>query len=246
MNKLVTSSCIQQPSSPTNEVEDTSRHPAPQEMPGTGETERSREPGSIYELPVPLAELPDGNPHPVSLTDLPPSQGLQITAEESAAVNEIFAEAEREFIRQGRYAPSRTNTVKKPSLLAISRKPLPTLSKTLHTTPGSPPSTAQVPRRADPEWEEVLGASSGPPPVPAKIPLDPLPERHFRSGTLSSNINYEPSLAIKKAFLQQKRRYSERGIWPSTFKLWLRIAEWWFLKVEIIPSSKNILCEFDH
>lgn len=238
MNKLVTSSCIQQPSSPVIEVEDTSRYRTPEEIPDTSDPERPREPGGIYELPTPLTELPGSDLDPVSLRDLPPSQGLQITAEENAAVNEIFAEAEQKFIHQGRYAPSRANTVKKPSPLDISRKPLPTLDKTLRATLGSPPSTVRVPRPADPEWEGVLGANSKPsrpPPVPAKIPLDSLPERHLRSGTLSSSINYVPSLAIEKVFMRNKKRYSERGIWPSDFKLWLRIAEWWFLKVEITP-----------
>lgn len=231
----MTSSCIQQTSSPINEVEDTSRNRKLQEMPDASEPERPRGPGSIYELPTPLAELPDGNLNSVSLTDPPPSQGLQITAEESAAVNEIFAEAERKFIHQGRHAPSRTNTVKKPPLLAVSRKPLHTPNKPLHITPGSPSPTARAPRPADPEREEVPGTSSRPPPVPAKIPLS---KKYVRSGTLSSSINYEPSTVIEKAFLQNKWRYLERGIWPSDFKLWLRIAEWWFLKVEIIPSGK--------
>lgn len=252
MNKLVMSSCVQQPSSPTNELEDTSTHQTPHKPTDSFSASQTtllvQRSGSIHELASPRnppSELPGGDMPPVSLAEFSPSHELQITAEETIAVNEIFAEAERKFVRQGELPPSRANTVKKPPLVTIPRKPLPTPKEAPHTIPGalhtmpesrSPTAWVQTPttsgRTRAPE------DSPRPPPVPAKIPLDSPSGTHGWSGTLSSSINYGPTPAIEKVLLQYKRLYSEQKNWPSEFKLWLRIAEWWFLKVEIIPPAE--------
>lgn len=248
MNKLV---MVQQPSSPTDELEDTSTHQTPHEL----AVSVSVRPGSIHELTSPRdppAELPGGDIPPVSLAEFSPSHELQITAEETIAVKAIFAEAERKFVRQGELPPSRANTVKKPPLVAISRKPLPiskealhTMPEALHTMPGSrsPTARAQTPtaRVQTPTTSGRTRASEDslrPPPVPAKIPLESPSERQRWSGTLSSSINYGPTPAIEKVLLQYKRLYSGQKNWPSEFKLWLRISEWWFLKVEMIPPAE--------
>lgn len=229
MNTLVMS--IAMP--PASELENTSTDQTTSELPES-------EIQSPVELPSgsqsPPAELPGG---PVSLTGFSPSHELQITAEETIAVKEIFAEAERRLVEHGRPAPSRANTVKKPPPVRIPRKPI---ARSQATHVNHPPTAGVSKLAIEPQRQtQTPNPEIGPrpPPVPAKIPLDSLEvgaRSRLEFSTLGSSINYAPSAAIEKVLLQYKAYYSDRKNWPSDFTLWLRIAEWWFLKVEIIPQ----------
>lgn len=208
------------PTNTASEPENTGTDQTASELPGAETQSRAELPSpSPRSLP---AELPDGS-----------ASSGQATAEETVAVNEIFAEVERRLVEDGRPAPSRANTVRRPPQPRIPRKPI-TRPQTTH---GSHPPTAEVPKPAIEPQRQTQPPSPEigprPPPVPAKIPLD----SRLELSTLGSSINYAPSAAIEKVLLQYKAYYSDKKNWPTDFILWLRIAEWWFLKVEIIPPS---------
>lgn len=200
------------------------------ELSGVETRSRVELPSDPRSLP---AELPGGP------TGFSPSHELQITAEETVAVKEIFAEAERRLVEHGRPAPSRANTVRRPPQPRIPRKPI-ARSQTTHEN--NPPTVGASKLAIEPQRQTQTPSPEigpRPPPVPAKIPLDP-PEvgvrRCLELSTLGSSINYAPSTAMEKVLLQYKAYYSDRKNWPADFTLWLRIAEWWFMKVEIIPQ----------
>lgn len=202
-----------------------------QELDGSQELDGLQElPGGARNLPV---ELPTEDQSPFYLSDQTSIRELQDTAEETVAVKEILAEAERKFVKHGRTAPSRGNTVKKkPSVkVSITRKPLP-------TSRSQEPIQTSIAESSGGMHISNLEINSISPPIPAKIPLV-LPaaqnERRPSPNTLASSINYKPSSAIEKVLLNYTRIYLGTNKWPSNIKIWLRIAEWWYLKVGIIP-----------
>lgn len=243
-----------QPNTTTSELETTDWHPSSHELPfNNGDTIRnvtgtvspihelgSSEgvPSNAWDLP---AELSTNDHHSIHEADSSSIHELQITAEETMAVEEIFAEAKQRFIESGRPAPiaivpSRANTVttkekKNPLAIVPPRKPIP-----LHSTHGRYARTTSIPTPAMLELPEETQT----PPVPAKIPIyEPSPPRNEKfsnSETLASSINYKPSPAIEKLMLNYISNYSGTTSWPLDFKTWLRVGEWWFLKVETIPS----------
>lgn len=243
MNTLVMSipPSIDQLNGTTNELENRSLHPTSHEMAassrdgdesGTEKWLRSQElDGSHESQSYPqsnlLAELPDGS--------------LHITADETVAVQEIFAEAERKFVEHGKHAPSRASTIGRlrnpPVRIARKPVPIPHIADRNRST-----ARFSAPVMESPKWTYTSDPDVKPrfPPVPAKIPLNPPPpvmnQEFSQPGTLGSTINYKPSPAIVEVLLHYKVLYLEKRSWPYDFKLLLRIAEWWFLKVGLIPQ----------
>lgn len=227
-------------------------------IPGSGSFElQTGNQGSPVELPdsdqTQAAELPsNGQYQPTKppgaspqISELPGSS-MEFTVEETVALEEIFAEADKKLVSHGRPAvlPSRQNTVrtlpkgtiKKNS--SVVRKPISKFPGGHQTQTSAPSDPRRIPTRVTElpmgspasDLENNLGLSS-------HNSTKSRNQTALNQSTLNSSVNYIPYGVIEKGFIKSKEISSQTTRWPSNFTIWLRVAEWWFLKVGSFPWS---------
>lgn len=167
---------------------------------------------------LPEDELASNKP----LADIATSSPNVKTPEEAAVIQRIITEVEEKLIHHGRIAVVEEW---RRSSVRVLRKPSFGVGVALHIHGLGDQVKAEVPPKK-PRAQHIKHANH---------------ESHFSQGvvhkkasaigTLAASLNYMPNVIVNRAFLASRDEIEGTKRWPASFRQWIRVAEWWFLKV---------------
>jgi hypothetical protein len=155
------------------------------------------------------------------LADIATSSPNVQTRDETAAVQRIISEAEEKLIHHGRTAVLdewRRNSVK------VRWKPSSGIGVASHVhRPDDRIRMETPPEEKQPGAKHIGHVNHSPQSVVVK--------KASAIGALAASVNYMPNVIVNRAFLACKDAIEGTKRWPASFQQWIRVAEWWFLKV---------------